>query len=185
VDPTLLAQQGLPYYAGTWIVYLLSSNIGMAATFTHLLLWNRDDLRAAWSWMNKESIKQMWAEFDWRFWRADGTRERSPNEDSDPHYLEMLKVCSVLFPDAHNCLSICTVHGRPEQLVWCNPCIGIHHGFSYYLQNRFNSPLVSAGGMDTVSFGLIGSFLSIVGGASSSPVYWQSSPFSFSGHFMP
>jgi hypothetical protein len=98
VDPTLLAEQGLPFYAGTWIVYLLSSNIGMAATFTHLLLWNRNDLRGAWSWLNKDSIKQMWSEFNWRIWEADGMREVSPDDDLDPHYREMLKVlfCSHL-----------------------------------------------------------------------------------------
>jgi hypothetical protein len=95
VDPTLLAQQGLPFYSGTWVSFLLTSNLGIAATFTHLLLWNRDDLRAAWSWMNKDSLKQMWAEFDWRFWRADGKREVPSNGDIDPHYREMLKVCSL------------------------------------------------------------------------------------------
>lgn len=97
VDPTLLAEQGLPFYAGTWVTYLLTSNIGMAATFTHLLLWNRNDLRAAWSWINKESIMQMWTEFDWRFWKADGNRQAAPDDDLDPHYREMLK-----YPDAPN-----------------------------------------------------------------------------------
>ncbi|KAI0268601.1 OPT oligopeptide transporter [Gloeopeniophorella convolvens] len=98
VDPKLLAEQGLPFYAGTWIVYLLTSNIGMAATFTHLLIWNRNDLRAAWSWMNKDAIKKIWADFDWRFWRDDGKRDAPPPEDDiDPHYREMLK-----YPDAPN-----------------------------------------------------------------------------------
>lgn len=97
VDPTLLAEQGLPFYAGTWVVNLLTSNVGMAATITHLLLWNRDDLRGAWSWINKDSLKQMWTEFDWRFWKADGKREVTPDDDMDPHYREMLK-----YPDAPN-----------------------------------------------------------------------------------
>ncbi|KAG2148356.1 OPT oligopeptide transporter protein-domain-containing protein [Suillus cothurnatus] len=68
VDPTLLAEQGVPYYSSTWIVYLLSSNLGLAATFTHLLLWNLDDMRSAWSWMNLSSIKQIWANFDWNWY---------------------------------------------------------------------------------------------------------------------
>src|ERR1700733_6486927 len=38
VDPTLLAEQGLPFYAGSWVTYLMASNIALAATFTHLLL---------------------------------------------------------------------------------------------------------------------------------------------------
>jgi OPT family small oligopeptide transporter len=98
VDPTLLAEQGVPYYSSTWIVYLLSSNLGLAATFTHLLLWNLDDMRSAWSWMNLSSIKQIWADFDWKFWKADGMRKQDvDDEDIDPHYKQMLK-----YPDAPN-----------------------------------------------------------------------------------
>ncbi|KAG1807603.1 OPT oligopeptide transporter protein-domain-containing protein, partial [Suillus subaureus] len=98
VDPTLLAEQGVPYYSSTWIVYLLSSNWGLAATFTHLLLWNWDDLRSAWSWMNLSSIKKIWANFNWKFWQSDGMRKQDvDDEDIDPHYKQMLK-----YPDAPN-----------------------------------------------------------------------------------
>ncbi|KAG0707311.1 OPT oligopeptide transporter protein-domain-containing protein [Suillus ampliporus] len=98
VDPTLLAEQGVPYYASTWVVYLLTSNLGLAATFTHLLLWNWDDLRSAWSWMTLSSLKQMWANFNWRVWQADGMRTQDiDDEHIDPHYKQMLK-----YPDAPN-----------------------------------------------------------------------------------
>ncbi|KAF8071803.1 OPT oligopeptide transporter protein-domain-containing protein [Lyophyllum atratum] len=99
VDPALLAEQGLPFYAGTWVVQLLTTNLGMAATFTHLLLWNRDDLRNAWTWMKPTELKRMWDNFNWRFWKDDGMRAQSDvtNEDIDPHYREMLK-----YPDAPN-----------------------------------------------------------------------------------
>lgn len=97
VDPTLLAEQGLPYYSSTWIVYLLTSNLGLAATFTHLLLWNWDDMRSAWSWMTLSSIKQIWSNFDWKFWKADGMRKQDDDENIDPHYRQMLK-----YPDAPN-----------------------------------------------------------------------------------
>ncbi|KAJ7031406.1 OPT oligopeptide transporter protein-domain-containing protein [Mycena alexandri] len=96
VDPTLLAEQGLPFYASTWVVQLLTTNLGMAATFTHLLLWNRDDLRGSWSWITPSALKQTWANFNWRFWQDDGMRE-TPKDDIDPHYREMLK-----YPDAPN-----------------------------------------------------------------------------------
>jgi hypothetical protein len=66
--------------------------VAFAATFTHLLLWNRDDLRAAWSWMNKDSITKMMAEFDWRFWK-EVKQEAPPDANLDPHYREMLKAC--------------------------------------------------------------------------------------------
>ncbi len=65
----------------------------MAATFTHLLLWNSDDLALAFGWVSIPAIKQMYRDFDWRFWRDNGMRdERIDEKDLDPHYREMLKV---------------------------------------------------------------------------------------------
>jgi hypothetical protein len=65
----------------------------MGATFMHLLIWNRDDLRGAWSWMSPSSLRIMYNNFNWRFWHDDGMRA-TPQEDEeiDPHYREMLKV---------------------------------------------------------------------------------------------
>ncbi|KAJ7473925.1 OPT oligopeptide transporter protein-domain-containing protein [Mycena galericulata] len=97
VDPTLLEEQGLPFYASTWVVMLLTTNLGMAATFTHLLLWNRNDLRATWSWMAPSALKESWANVSWKFWQDDGIREVPNDSDIDPHYREMLK-----YPDAPN-----------------------------------------------------------------------------------
>ncbi|KIK99289.1 hypothetical protein PAXRUDRAFT_132372 [Paxillus rubicundulus Ve08.2h10] len=103
VDPTLLAEQGLPYYASSWVVYLLSMNLGLAATFTHLLLWNRDDLRGAWEWMSPSNLRKEWQGFrlrsvNWKFWQDDGMREQPQNtEELDPHYAQMLK-----YPDVPN-----------------------------------------------------------------------------------
>ncbi|EIW82938.1 OPT oligopeptide transporter [Coniophora puteana RWD-64-598 SS2] len=99
VDPTLLAEQGLPWYSTTWVVNLLTTNLGLAATFTHLLLWNFDDLRSAWSWATPSAIKHWWAHVNWKFWQNDGKREFTTEEiaNLDPHYREMLK-----YPDAPN-----------------------------------------------------------------------------------
>ncbi|KAF8135498.1 OPT oligopeptide transporter protein-domain-containing protein [Boletus edulis] len=97
VDPVLLAEQGLPWYASTWVVNLLATNMALGATFTHLLLWNFDDLRAAWDWANPRAVKEWWTTFNWKFWKNDGMRNRTENKELDPHYLEMLK-----YPDAPN-----------------------------------------------------------------------------------
>jgi OPT family oligopeptide transporter len=97
VDPVLLQEQGLPYYAASWVVQLLTTNLGMAATFTHLLLWNRDDLRLAWSWAFPSNIKRSLAHFNWKFWQESGMRNIDEEEETDPHYREMLK-----YPDAPN-----------------------------------------------------------------------------------
>ena len=117
----------------------------MAATFTHLLLWNRDDLRGAWSWVNRDSVKQMWAEFDWRFWNADGKREVSLDDDLDPHYREMLKVFSARIRRDHKRTHTPSVSRRPEQLVWCHSGSCIHHRDGSHLQNQFNSSMVAIG----------------------------------------
>ncbi|KAF8843591.1 OPT superfamily oligopeptide transporter [Paxillus ammoniavirescens] len=104
VDPTLLGEQGLPYYASSWVVYLLSMNLGLAATFTHLLLWNRDDLRGAWEWMSPSNLLKRWQDFrlqnvNWKFWQDDGLREQPQNtKELDPHYVQMLKYPDV--PDS-------------------------------------------------------------------------------------
>ena len=79
----------------------------MAATFTHLLLWNRDDISSAWTWLKPSIFKQniAHARAHWRFWRDEGKRDveeikamyAARGSDVDPHYLEMLK-----YPDAPN-----------------------------------------------------------------------------------
>ncbi|KAG1754615.1 OPT oligopeptide transporter protein-domain-containing protein [Suillus lakei] len=84
VDPTLVAEQGLPFYAGTWIINLLSTNLMTYA--------------AAWTWMNMDTLRSWRANFDWKFWQHSGKREVPANtEDLDPHYREMLK-----YPDTPN-----------------------------------------------------------------------------------
>ncbi|KAI0266365.1 OPT oligopeptide transporter protein-domain-containing protein [Gloeopeniophorella convolvens] len=105
VDKTLLAEQGLPYYSATWVVQLLTTNLGMAATFTHIILWNREDISAAWKWATPSNLRKTAANFNWRFWQDEGVREMPPPEaDIDPHYREMLK-----YPDAPNSWYILTL----------------------------------------------------------------------------
>lgn len=98
MDPTLLAEQGLPFYAGTWVVQLLSTNLGMAATFTHLLLWNYSDMRVAWEWLAPSRLRVSLSTFNWRFWEHDNEEARmrkyeeaKEDKNLDPHYREMLK----------------------------------------------------------------------------------------------
>lgn len=74
------------------MVNLLATNLGLAATFTHLLLWNLDDLRAAWSWASPRALKETWKTSNWKFWQNDGMRNVDEEKELDPHYREMLKV---------------------------------------------------------------------------------------------
>lgn len=81
-----------PFYAGTWVAQLLASNLGLGATFTHLLIWNYSDIMGAWSWMSPSNLKLMYQNFNWRFWTDNGMRKQIDNGEPDPHYREMLKV---------------------------------------------------------------------------------------------
>lgn len=99
----------------------------MGATFTHLLIWNFDDLKGAWNWATPSGIRALWKNFNIRFWQDNGMRdvEEIKNDESlDPHYREMLKASSqhpfriptlltgcIQYPDAPNswyivCLAI-------------------------------------------------------------------------------
>lgn len=95
VMPELVDQQGLPWFTGTWISYLLTTNLAITATFTHMLLWNYDDLKAAWSFASWSRIR-CWlasAGTSWRFWQDDGKDTHSiasEDLDLDPHYRLML-----------------------------------------------------------------------------------------------
>lgn len=104
VDPALLEVQGLPYYAGTWVLQLLTTNLGMAATVTHLLIWNYDDMKAAWNWLTPSGLVSLFKKFDWRFWRDAGIRDVEEDPELDPHYREMLK-----YADAPNSWYIVTL----------------------------------------------------------------------------
>ena len=143
VDPARVAEQGLPYYAGTWVAHLLCSNIALAATFTHLLLWNRDDIRAAWGWMNKDSMKKMIAEADWRIWK-EVKQEVPPDADIDPHYREMLKVCCSFIAHPGG-IHDGSVSGCPEHVVQWHDCAHDRWRVSDQSNARFDAAMVCPG----------------------------------------
>ncbi|EIW74041.1 OPT oligopeptide transporter [Coniophora puteana RWD-64-598 SS2] len=98
VDPALLAEQGLPWYAATWVVALIATNLGLGATFTHLLLFNYKDMSLAWSWASPTNIrKSLGAAMFWRPREAKEEMSKEELEALDPHYREMLK-----YPEAPN-----------------------------------------------------------------------------------
>jgi OPT family oligopeptide transporter len=93
VDRTLIGKQGLPYFASTFASYILSTNLAITATFTHMLLWNFDDISSAWAFASVANLKhainpKAW---NWRFWKtADASTNSSDNNETDPHYRLML-----------------------------------------------------------------------------------------------
>jgi OPT family oligopeptide transporter len=99
VDDALLGKQGLPYFAGTFVTYILSTNLAITATFTHILLWNYNDIKSAWSFASWANIKRGLNPSKWnlRFWQGRDSDARDGELEIDPHYQLMLK-----YKDAHN-----------------------------------------------------------------------------------
>jgi hypothetical protein len=102
VDESLVGQQGLPYFASTFAAYILSTNLAITATFTHMLLWNFDDIKNAWSFASVANIKHALNPKAWnmRFWNKKDTWGGEEDEEMDPHYRLMLA-----YQDAPNCKS--------------------------------------------------------------------------------
>jgi OPT family oligopeptide transporter len=93
VDDNLVAAQGLPYFTGTFALYILATNLSITSTFTHLLLWNYDDIKAAWAFLTPAGLKKVIKPhtWNWRFWQADDTQWGGPKDmETDPHYRLML-----------------------------------------------------------------------------------------------
>jgi OPT family oligopeptide transporter len=92
VDEDLLAGQGLPYFSGTFVTHILSNNLAITATFTHMLLWNYDDLKSAWAFASWANIKHSANPSSWnfRFWKSASEDSRDREFETDPHYQLML-----------------------------------------------------------------------------------------------
>lgn len=96
INQDLLRQQGLPWLTGTYISYLITSNMGLTATFTHMLLWNFDDIKTGWAWAAPSKLKKWLQPSTWKFWANQETPEerlqrRLNDPDLDPHYKLMLR----------------------------------------------------------------------------------------------
>lgn len=97
VDPTLLEKQGLPWMSASFAAYVLTQNLAITATITHLCLWNWDDLKSAWSFMAPSNLRKLALPETYMFWRP--RREYTSEELAklDPHYRLMMR-----YPDAPN-----------------------------------------------------------------------------------
>ncbi|KAE9979298.1 hypothetical protein EG327_007069 [Venturia inaequalis] len=99
VDQAKLAEVGLPWLTGSYLGYLITSNMGFTATFVHMLLWNFDDIKHGWSWAAPSNIKAFFVRVRqpgaWKFWQNQESPEelliRLQNDPKiDPHYKVML-----------------------------------------------------------------------------------------------
>src|SRR3569833_1117136 len=88
VDESLLMEQGVPYMSSTFASYVLTQNLAITATITHLILYNWDDLKSAWSFMAPSSLKELLKLETWMFWKE--WKKPEPTEEElarmDPHH---------------------------------------------------------------------------------------------------
>jgi hypothetical protein len=94
VDLGLVSENGgLPYFTSTFAIYILATNLSITATFSHLLLWNYNDIKSAWSFLSPANLKHAVnpARWNWRFWKKDNaTWGGADDKEEDPHYQLML-----------------------------------------------------------------------------------------------
>ncbi|KAH8686156.1 OPT oligopeptide transporter protein-domain-containing protein [Tricladium varicosporioides] len=90
--PAALEKEGIPYFAGTYAMFLLTNNLAVTATISHLLLWNWDDIKTGYSFLSPSSIRRALSPRSWnlKFWQDQNHISRQDDKEKDPHYLLML-----------------------------------------------------------------------------------------------
>ncbi|KAI9833358.1 MAG: hypothetical protein M1819_003753 [Sarea resinae] len=96
IDHSLLKAQGIPWLTGTYVGYLITTNMGLTATISHMLLWNMDDIKAGWKWAHPSNLKKMLRPEFWTFWKNQETPEERldriyKDPSLDPHYKLILR----------------------------------------------------------------------------------------------
>lgn len=96
IDLNSLEQNGIPYLTGTYVGYLITTNMGSTATIVHMILWNWEDIKAGLEWAHPSNLRKLLSPSTYIFWRETETREAfaarvyaDPN--IDPHYKLMIK----------------------------------------------------------------------------------------------
>lgn len=86
LDRNALEAQGLPFFSATNGAYLLTTNLGITATITHIILWNRDAVRSAFDFDFKSTLTYI--KHPSLLWQ----RKSAPVSETelDPHYRLML-----------------------------------------------------------------------------------------------
>ncbi|UPK96938.1 hypothetical protein LCI18_007873 [Fusarium solani-melongenae] len=90
--PSALETEGIPFFAGTYAMFLFTTNLAVTATVSHLLLWNWDDLNTGYSFLSPSSIRQLLSPRSWnlRFWQSRVNGSRDIDKEKDPYYQLML-----------------------------------------------------------------------------------------------
>ena len=98
INNTLVMQQGVPWLPGTYVIYLITTNVGITAAIVHMLLFNFDDLKDGWYFLRPSQLRKLGRASTYRFWRRiSGDEEEAErrriiaSEEMDPHYKLMMQ----------------------------------------------------------------------------------------------
>jgi OPT family small oligopeptide transporter len=99
LNVTALEEVGVPYLTGTYTVYLIATNLSIAATFTHMYLYHWDLMMRSLGFADPRNWKSfiLIVKDRWRFWEKgeiDGRLNVDasiPQDSDDPHFRAMLR----------------------------------------------------------------------------------------------
>lgn len=89
VEDSLIGAQGLPYFTATFAAYLLSTNLAITATFSHMFLWHYNDIRSAWAFASVANLRHVFSprSWNWKFWKHANLKLGGEGDtEDDPHY---------------------------------------------------------------------------------------------------
>jgi hypothetical protein len=89
VDESLLKSQGLPNLTTAHAFGMISRNVGIMATITHMAVWHWDDIKTAFQIFSLDQVKSLFkpSTWDFRFWRHE--EKVYTDEEADaicPHF---------------------------------------------------------------------------------------------------
>lgn len=91
IDPVALKAEGLPAFAGSYVVNILTSNMAISAGIVHLLLYNWNDLKPVLEIFKPSNFRKIFLPRTWNVFSKDSANEfEQPQENYDPHYKLML-----------------------------------------------------------------------------------------------
>ena len=95
INRTLFEKGEIPYLTGSYVFYLITTNMGATATLVHLFLWNWDEIKGGFMWARPSALKSYMTGDSWKFWKEGESEEAYAkrmvaDENVDPHYKLML-----------------------------------------------------------------------------------------------
>ncbi|EXM15621.1 hypothetical protein FOTG_16062 [Fusarium oxysporum f. sp. vasinfectum 25433] len=85
--PSALEEEGIPFFAGTYAMFLFTTNLAVSATISHLLLWNWEDIKMGYSFLSPSSLRRLFSPLSWSL---RSNRDPGSDKEKDPHYRLML-----------------------------------------------------------------------------------------------